>query len=66
MIINNGAAQTTGGQPIGKDMLSKTLKMFEGHILEINDPYNPVEAAEKFEIACKTKNMQLVIANFRK
>ena len=66
LIIQNGCAKTTGGQPIPPGLLERVLDGFRSHIRIIENPFDPESARAVLSDAADSARLQIVLARYAK
>jgi TPP-dependent indolepyruvate ferredoxin oxidoreductase alpha subunit len=65
LILNNGCAETTGGQKIPHGMLERVLRSYREFVDQIHDPKDCSEVEEVLSRASKSRDLKIVIADFQ-
>lgn len=65
LILNNGKAETTGGQKIPEGMLERILRSYREFVDYIHDPKDCREVKEVLSRASKSQDLSIVVADFR-
>lgn len=65
LILNNGCAETTGGQKIPQGMLERVLQSYREFVDQIHCPRDRGEIKEVLSRASKSQDLKIVIADFQ-
>jgi TPP-dependent indolepyruvate ferredoxin oxidoreductase alpha subunit len=66
LILSNGQAASTGGQPVPENALETVLAGYNKHLLFIKNPHDGSEIRSVLQAANNSAEMRIVIADFRK
>ncbi len=64
LVLNNGKAETTGGQMIPEGTLERVLRSYQEYTEYIRDPQDEDEVKDIFNCALKSRELSIVVANF--
>jgi TPP-dependent indolepyruvate ferredoxin oxidoreductase alpha subunit len=66
LVLYNGQAASTGGQPIARDSMETVLAGYKKYLLFIKNPGDADEIRSVLQAAGNSSEMRIVIADFRK
>jgi len=65
VILDNGKAVTTGGQPIADDALEICLAPYRDQLLHINNPDDAEELERAFKVMTRNDDLRILVVNYR-
>lgn len=65
LVLNNGKAETTGGQRIPEGTLERVLRSFREFVDYIHDPLDCNEIKGVFSRTSESQDLKVIVANFR-
>ncbi|MBN1190296.1 MAG: hypothetical protein JXA46_11130 [Dehalococcoidales bacterium] len=66
LILNNGKAETTGGQPLPAGTLETVLSGYNRYVKYIHNPDNGTETEQVLRLARESSELCIVVADYRK
>jgi len=64
LVLNNGKAETTGGQAVPRSILERVLAGYERNVVHIRDPSNREEVEMVMKREAASEEMSIVVADF--
>ena len=65
ILFYNARAAATGGQPFPEGILERLLNSYREHVMYIKDPQNAEEVKSILNLAKKSRNLCIVVADYR-
>lgn len=65
LLLCNGKAETTGGQPIPDGLLDRILLGYDEHVHFIHDPSNRKEVESAIKTTSSSQELSILVADFR-
>ncbi|MFB6274376.1 MAG: thiamine pyrophosphate-dependent enzyme [Salinibacter sp.] len=65
VLLDNGRAHATGGQPVSRDAVDTVLAGYTDHVLSLDDPADPAACRDALDAAAERDGLAIVRARYR-